>query len=85
MILPPRNANLNALAERFVESTKDECFGRMIFFDETSLQHAITQYVEHYHHESRRNFAVPQALRSSILSTRGEQERDHPSKQGIPD
>ena len=29
--LPPLSPNLNAYAERFVRSIKDECLGRMIF------------------------------------------------------
>jgi transposase InsO family protein len=49
--LPPRSPNLNAFAERFVRSIKEECLSRMIFFGHTSLRHAITQYLAHYHHE----------------------------------
>ncbi len=51
LALPPRSPNLNAFAERFVRSIKDECLDRMIFFGEASLQHAVSEYVEHYHHE----------------------------------
>jgi putative transposase len=49
--LPPRSPNLNAFAERFVRSIKEECLGSMIFFGHTSLRHAITQYLAHYHQE----------------------------------
>jgi transposase InsO family protein len=49
--LPPRSPNLNAFAERFVRSIKEECLSRMIFFGHTSLRYAITQYLAHYHHE----------------------------------
>ena len=49
--LPPRSPNLNAYAERFVRSIKEECLDRMIFFGENSLRHAIAQFIEHYHHE----------------------------------
>lgn len=49
--LPPRSPNLNAFAERFVRSIKEECLNRMIFFGQASLRHAITQYLAHYHHE----------------------------------
>jgi transposase InsO family protein len=51
LALPPRSPNLNAFAERFVLSIKTECLDRMIFFGEASLRHAITEYIEHYHHE----------------------------------
>ena len=49
--LPPRSPNLNAYAERWVRSVKEECLARMILFGEASLRHTLTQYVEHFHHE----------------------------------
>ena len=49
--LPPQSPNLNAYAERWVRSVKEECLSRLILFGEASLRHALTQYVEHFHHE----------------------------------
>ena len=49
--LPPRSPNLNAYAERWVRSVKEECLSQLILFGEASLCHALTQYVEHFHHE----------------------------------
>jgi transposase InsO family protein len=49
--LPVRSPNLNAYAERWVRSVKEECLSRLILFGEASLRHALTQYVEHFHHE----------------------------------
>jgi transposase InsO family protein len=49
--LPPRSPNLNAFAERFVRSIKEECLGRMIFFGQASLRHALQNYMAHYHTE----------------------------------
>jgi len=49
--LPPRSPNLNAYAERWVRSVKEECLSRLILFGEASLCHALTQYVTHFHHE----------------------------------
>jgi Integrase core domain len=49
--LPPRSPNLNAYAERWVRSVKEECLSQLILFGEASLRHALTQYVEHFHHE----------------------------------
>ena len=49
--LPPRSPNLNAYAERWVRSVKEECLSRLILFGEASLRHALTQYVAHVHHE----------------------------------
>ena len=49
--LPPQSPNLNAYAERFVRSIKDECLDRMIFVGQASLRRAIGQYMAHYHEE----------------------------------
>jgi putative transposase len=49
--LPPKSPNLNAYAERFVRSIKDECLNRMIFVGEASLRHAIGEFMTHYHVE----------------------------------
>jgi hypothetical protein len=49
--LPPRSPNLNAYAERWVRSIKEECLSRHILFGEAPLRQALTQYVEHFHHE----------------------------------
>src|SRR6266478_1486280 len=49
--LPPRSPNLNAYAERWVRSVKEECLSRLILFGEASLRHALAEYVEHFHHE----------------------------------
>ena len=51
VVLPPRSPNLNAYAERWVRSVKDECPARLILFGERALWQAINEYVEHYHHE----------------------------------
>jgi putative transposase len=32
-------------------SVKEECLSQMILFGEASLRHALTPYVEHFHHE----------------------------------
>jgi putative transposase len=49
--LPPRSPNLNAFAERFVRSIKEECLDQLILFGEPSLQRALDNFVEHYHGE----------------------------------
>ena len=46
-----RAPNMNAFAERFVRSIKDECLSRMIFFGEAMLRRALTEFVSHYHAE----------------------------------
>jgi putative transposase len=49
--LPPRSPYLNAYAERWVRSVKEEALSRLILFGERALRHALTEYVAHYHHE----------------------------------
>lgn len=49
--LPARSPNLNAYAERWVRSVKEECLSRLISFGESSLRRALHQYCLHYHEE----------------------------------
>ena len=49
--LPPMSPNLNAYAERFVRSIKEQCLDRMIFVGQGSLRRAVAEYVSHYHAE----------------------------------
>jgi putative transposase len=51
VVLPPQSPNLNAYAERWVRSVKDEALSRMILFGENSLWHVLNEYVDHYHQE----------------------------------
>lgn len=41
--------NMNAFAERFVQSAKRECLQRLILFGSDHLQRALHQFVAHYH------------------------------------
>ena len=49
--LSARSPNLNAYAERWVKSVKDECLSKLILFDERSLRRALHDYLIHYHVE----------------------------------
>ena len=49
--LPPRSPNLNAYAERFVRSIKEECLSKIIPIGERHLRRAIEEYAAHYHLE----------------------------------
>jgi hypothetical protein len=51
LVLPARSPNLNAYAERWVRSVKEECLSKMVLFGEGSLRRALGEYVEHYHAE----------------------------------
>jgi putative transposase len=50
---------LNAYAERWVKSIKEECLSKLILLGEGSLRRALQQYVAHYHkernHQGRQN------------------------------
>jgi len=46
-----RALNMNAYAERFVRSIKSECLNKMIFVGQASLDHAVSEFVIHYHDE----------------------------------
>ena len=49
--LPARSPDLNAYAERFVRSIKEECLERMILLGEPHLRRAVHEYLNHYHIE----------------------------------
>jgi Integrase core domain len=51
LVLPARSPNLNAYAERWVRSVKEECLCKVILFGERSLRRALSEYVEHFHAE----------------------------------
>ena len=56
--------NLNAYAERFVRSIKEECLGKMIFVGQASLRRAITEYMTHYHDERNHQGLENRLIRS---------------------
>ena len=49
--LPPKSPNLNAYAERFVRSIKEECLHRVVPLGEGHLRLIVHEYVEHYRRE----------------------------------
>ena len=49
--LPPRSPNLNAFAERWVRSVKEECLSKLILFGEASRSRALAEFSAHYHGE----------------------------------
>jgi putative transposase len=51
LVLPAWSPNLNAFAERFVESAKSECLDRMVLLGEGHLRAAVREFLHHYHEE----------------------------------
>ena len=49
--LPPRSPNLNAHAERFVRSVKEECLDYLVLSSENQLRYVLSEYLHYYHHE----------------------------------
>src|SRR5215831_6339681 len=50
--LPPRSPNLNAYAERFVRTIKENCLDQVILFGEDALRNAVYEFVAHYDYAS---------------------------------
>jgi len=49
-MLPQQSPNLNAYAERWIRSVKEEALSRLILCGERALWHTLNEYVTHYHH-----------------------------------
>jgi putative transposase len=74
LTLPPHSPNLNAFAERWVRSIKQECLSKLILFGETSLRRALTEYIDHHHfernHQGKNNLLLFPSLAGPLSSTR---------------
>jgi transposase InsO family protein len=46
--LPARSPNLNAYAERWVRSVREECLDRIIVLSERHLRYVLKEYVEYF-------------------------------------
>jgi hypothetical protein len=66
--LPPRSPNLNAYAERFVPTIKEDCLEQMIFFGEDSVRNAVREFIAHYHGE-RNHQGLGNGLISPVKDT----------------
>ena len=51
LALPPQSPNLNAFAERWVCSIRQECLSKLILFGEAALRRALNEYIDHHHFE----------------------------------
>lgn len=69
----PRKPNLNAFAERFVQSIKVECLDHFVFFGIDHLYHVVSKYVDFYNrhrpHQGRDNKTLPMATDGSDPAT----------------
>jgi putative transposase len=74
LALPPRSPNLNAFAERWVRTVKEECLSKLILFGEGSMRRALTEFCEHYHTERNHqgkgnNILFPMADKTPLAGT----------------
>ncbi len=73
LALPAHSPNLNAYAERWVRSVKQECLSKIILVGERSLRRALSEYVEHYHAERNHQGKSNVLLFGRITETRRDQ------------
>ena len=50
VVLPRRSPNLNAFAERVIQSVKHECLDHFVLLGEGHLNYLIHEYVDFYNH-----------------------------------
>ena len=66
--LPRRSPDLNAYAERWVRTIKENCLDQMIMIGERSLRRVVGEYVEHYNTER-----AHQSLENKIIEPKFDQ------------
>jgi hypothetical protein len=69
--LPARSPNLNAYAEQWVRSVKDECLSKIVLFGDRSLRRAVSEYVAHYHTERNHHGKSNVLLFPDVTEMRG--------------
>jgi hypothetical protein len=65
--------NLNAFAERWVRSVRQECLSKLILFGEGALQRALNEFIEHFqlernHHGKGNVLLVPDCNDDNVRS-----------------
>ena len=55
----PVKLNLNAFAERFVQTLQQEALDHFVVLGEKHLNHIVSEYVAHYHEERPHRYLLP--------------------------
>jgi putative transposase len=76
LALPPRSPNLNAFAERWVRSVKQECLSKLILFGESSLRRTLVEFQAHI---ITRN-GITRGRATSSCSLRETRRRNRPDR-----
>ena len=77
ILLPPKSPNLNAFAERWVRSVKQECLSKVILLGEGPLSRVLAEYSRHYHSERNHQGKSNQLLFPDV------NEKPHPKIHSI--
>jgi transposase InsO family protein len=72
--LPARSPDLNAFAERFVRSFKEECLSQFVPLGERHLRKSVAEYTEHYHLERSHQGLGNELIEPSTMEVRGRVE-----------
>lgn len=82
IMLPPKSPNLNAYAERWVRSVKQECLSKLVLFGEGPLQRSLTEFTAHYHLEHNHQGKDNQLL-TPLAVSKGRKIRCHQRLAGL--
>jgi transposase InsO family protein len=73
--LPARSPNLNAYAERWVRTIRQECLGRIIPLGEAHLRRTLREFVEHYERERNHQGVDNRLLVAAPMNDQGPVQR----------
>jgi len=66
LVLPASSPNLNAFAERFVRSIREDCLNHIVLLGERHLRTVVAEYVEHYHTERNHQGLANELIESAV-------------------
>ena len=82
IMLPANSPNLNAYAERWVRSVKQECLSKLVLFGEGPLQRSLTEFTAHYHRE-RKHQGKDNQLLTPLVGQKGRKIHCHQRLGGL--